>query len=131
MIKIGFTGTQSGMSKNQKHLLKKAFNFFENEYNEFEFHHGDCIGADSDAHFIAQFHNSIIIIHPPTISKKRAWCKADRYLPSEPYLKRNHNIVECVDILIAAPKTHNEKLRSGTWSTIRYARKCNKEIIIL
>ena len=49
----------------------------------------------------------------------------------KPYLERNKKIVNCCDILIAAPKQINEVLRSGTWSTIRYAKKIGIEVFII
>ena len=49
-----------------------------------------------------------------------------------PYLERNLNIIKNSSILIACPiDKNNEELRSGTWSTIRKARKLNKIIHIL
>jgi hypothetical protein len=39
------------------------------------------------------------------------------------YLARNDKLVELADRLIAFPKTSKEVLRSGTWATIRRARK--------
>jgi hypothetical protein len=45
-------------------------------------------------------------------------------------LERNHDIVDQTDFMIAAPFTESEVLRSGTWSTIRYARKQGKEVYI-
>lgn len=53
-------------------------------------------------------------------------------MPEKPYLKRNDDIIKNSQILIACPidKT-KEILRSGTWSTIRKARKLDKNVLIL
>ena len=48
-----------------------------------------------------------------------------------PYTRAQHKqIVNVCDVLIAAP-SGPEKLRSGTWSTVRYARKLHKNITIV
>jgi predicted Rossmann fold nucleotide-binding protein DprA/Smf involved in DNA uptake len=46
-------------------------------------------------------------------------------------LERNHLIVAACDVLNAAPLQDEEILRSGTWATIRYARKAGKTVIQL
>jgi hypothetical protein len=136
-MKIGFTGTQAGMTYPQR---GKFYSLLES-LNCKEFHHGDCIGADSTAHNLVVQYFTIklkqneftgkIIIHPPIISNKRAFCNAKTILPKRGYLDRNHDIVDSCDILLATPKEVEEQLRSGTWATIRYARKVGKRIIII
>jgi hypothetical protein len=103
------------------------------ELNPAEFHHGDCIGADAEAHDIVRefFPNVRIIAHPPIIKSKRAFKKADESKEPKEYLIRNHEIVDAVEYMFGAPKTDMEELRSGTWATIRYSRKMNKPITIL
>ena len=60
---------------------------------------------------------------------KRAYCENYEYMyPQQEYLNRNHNIVDASEILIACPAQTEEVIRSGTWATIRYARKNNKII---
>src|SRR4030042_6607290 len=108
--KVGFTGTQEGMSEFQK---KSLFRFFSENVCE-EFHHGDCVGADSDAHDIARALGLAIHIHPPYNPAKRKRCVGGIIYPEKPYLGRNHDIVDACDVLIAAPKG-GEVLRSGTW----------------
>ena len=126
-MKIGFTGTQRGMTINQKNEL---INYFKLHRITF-FHHGDCIGADAQAHEIARNFNIDIMIHPPKNKFKRSFCKNyyNLYKPKE-YIARNHDIVNNTDVLIACPKSVIEELRSGTWSTVRYARKKGKPVII-
>ena len=125
MIKIGFTGTRHGMSEYQKKEFKNLMITKKCE----EFHHGMCVGSDEQAHLIVKELEIKVIGHPPTFKKFTANCKCDIVKKAFDYLKRNKNIVDESDILIATPDT-KEKIRSGTWSTIRYARIQNKEIYI-
>jgi hypothetical protein len=127
-IRVGFTGTQKGMTDNQKQVF---IEFIKTNIPK-EFHHGDCIGADSDAHELVKKYspNTKIVIHPPSDTKKRAF-KSGELLGEKDYLARNKDIVETTDVLVAAPKTEKEELRSGTWSTVRHARKLNRKIVIV
>ncbi|KKM09958.1 hypothetical protein LCGC14_1722330, partial [marine sediment metagenome] len=51
--------------------------------------------------------------------------------PAHP-LARNKLMVARADFLIATPKTMKEVMRgSGTWATIRYARKADIPILLL
>lgn len=129
-MKLGGTGTEQGMSNRQR----TDFILFitSNEFDEF--HHGDCVGADAQMHDIIMklFPAMKIIIHPPSSEDKRAFCHTaieNRHSP-KPYLERNRDIAEACDILIATP-LGNEILRSGTWATVRYARKLGKRVEVL
>lgn len=42
---------------------------------------------------------------------------------SDSYMNRNERLVRHADILLAFPETDAEELRSGTWATIRRARR--------
>jgi len=46
-------------------------------------------------------------------------------------LERNRAIVDETDILLAAPLESEEQLRSGTWATVRYARKQHKTVLVI
>jgi hypothetical protein len=43
---------------------------------------------------------------------------------------RNHDIVDETELLIACPGELAEAVRSGTWATVRYARKLGRPIVI-
>jgi len=122
----GFTGTQSTMSTDQFDRLVKLCK----DYKITELHHGDCVGADAVAHDIAESLNIRTVIHPPIKPFKRAFKKGDMILPMKDYLVRNRDIVNASEILFACPKGP-EELRSGTWSTVRYARRVKKPIEIV
>lgn len=125
---VGFTGTQKGMTRAQGESFCKIFK----KLNAIEFHHGDCIGADTHAHKIVdELFDAKIIIHPPTNKSKRAFSESNDIRKPLPYLDRNKNIVDSSYVIIATPAQHDEIIRSGTWSTIRYAKKLNKECYII
>lgn len=117
-IRIGFTGTEVGMTHKQQEVVKWLL-----QRGPAELHHGDCIGADSQAHELCLLEGVRIVIHPPEDPKKRAFCIGwDEIREEKPYLDRNHDIVNECELLIATPQTPHEILRSGTWATVRYAR---------
>lgn len=143
---IGFSGTRN--FENDFDLIKalKGEVYSLVSGGVYEFHHGDCVGADYFFHFfIYSFCNllnqkSKIVIHPPTSNALRAFCDNAHpvsdmveviVLPCKPYLKRNEDIVESCDLLIACPESAVEVQRSGTWATIRRARSAGKEVKIL
>ena len=94
-----------------------------------EFHHGDCVGADAQAAAIARSLGYRIVAHPGFDSNgrsdKRAYFEGnDEVRHSRYYLDRNRDIVYEVNEVYAAPKTMKEQFRgSGTWATVRCARK--------
>lgn len=126
-MKVGFTGTQQGMNRSQLEELRR----FLQQIEASELHHGDCIGADAQAHAIAMALGMRVVIHPPINPTKRAFCKGNETLPELDYMQRNYRIVDSTDMLIAAPKTDYFQLRSGTWATVRYSVKQEKYTLVL
>jgi hypothetical protein len=126
--RIGFTGTQRGMTERQKAVMWEHI-----QRAAGDFHHGDCVGADSDAHDIAEMAGLVIFIHPPENPSKRAFkvVPASRIKKPKPYLDRNKDIVIETEELIATPGEMTEQLRSGTWSTVRFARKIGRPVTII
>lgn len=130
---LGFTGTRQGMSPGQLQTVENILRASRPE----EAHHGDCRGADQD------FHNLVrvilggpackIVIHPgcEMNNPARAGCWGDIIMPVKPFLVRNHDIVDACTVLIATPGEPEEVQRSGTWATIRYARKTGKEVMMV
>lgn len=127
MKHVGFTGTQNDLTQAQILALLQAMG----DARADVLHHGDCIGADAMAHVVAKRLGVARHTHPPVNASKRAHCD-DAEHTSEPreYLDRNHDIVDACASLIACP-SGPETLRSGTWSTVRYARKACKPITLV
>ena len=84
-------------------------------------HHGDCVGADADAHQIARRAGVHIALHPPVDDSLRAFCDYDAWYDPKTYLDRNRDIVDASRVLVACPGVMKEQHHGGTWFTIRYA----------
>lgn len=127
--RVGFTGTQQGMTDAQFNRIASWFA----HRPGITLHHGDCIGADADAHEAAFYERIRVEIHPPDIDRKRAFCKGAAVVhPPAPYLVRNRAIVAATEVLLATPKEETgEELRSGTWATVRAARKAGRRVVIV
>lgn len=118
---IGFTGTRNGLTEAQSRSLRELLgHFIQNGAKTF--HHGDCIGADAEAHHIALELGYWIIIHPPIKNSLRAYCKGHEFRKERTHFARNRCIVGESHILIATPATSFET-SGGTWYTINYAKK--------
>lgn len=125
---LGFTGTRNGMTSAQKETIIEFLRVNPPEAAL----HGDCIGADASFHWLLP-KTTEKRIYPGGTSDHplRAGCSADVVYPVKPFLERNHDIVNACDHLLACPGETTEQKRSGTWATVRYARKAGKPITIV
>ena len=129
-MRVSFTGTREGMSEKQKNDIGKWATANWKEISIFA--HGNCMGADFEAHTIFR---SIcgpelrIAIFPSTCIRTQMPIPSDAWhvAPPKAPLDRDRDIVDCgCDILLAAPFQVHEVRRSGTWATLRYARDRKK-----
>jgi len=116
----GFTGTRQGWTDAQR----VAFIGLLSDVKIL--HHGDCVGSDAQAHAVCIEHGVLVHVHPAIDDRYRAYCTGYTWIeqPLE-YLARNRNIVHKSNGLIAVSRTTHEVGRSGTWMTVRYARRIN------
>jgi len=134
MIKVGITGTRLTPAFAQLDMTYRILSdLWENGS---ELHQGCCTGYDESTIIIASVIKYKIVGHPPIdqkfITSKYILDYCHSMKTPKEYLDRNKDIVDETDLLIAAPlKLENENPRSGTWSTIRYAKKMKKNITIL
>lgn len=118
-LSVGFTGTRAGMTMAQASVVALLVK----ELAPTSVHHGDCVGADAEFDRICEgLGITDIQVHPPDKNDFRAHTRAAQW-PERPYLERNRDIVGMCHVLIATPQGMTEqKRRSGTWHTVRYAR---------
>jgi hypothetical protein len=130
-VMLAFTGTQRGMTKAQMETLHAELAMWADDF-ELTGVHGVCIGADE------QFNDLVRSLGGETWgfpghdrhgkSPFRSNCTVDRLEKSRPYLERNKMIVNRGMFLLAAPRQDGEQLRSGTWSTVRFAQRKGVEV---
>jgi len=135
MTNVGFTGTREGCTVHQAGFLELILRERLSEPGSV-LHQGCCVGADAQATAIARrlFGAAVVIVgHPcnwPALQDKDAVATSHPIRPCRPPLERNRTIVDECDVLVACP-AGPEVVRSGTWSTIRYARRTGKPVIII
>lgn len=118
-LRVGVTATRHGLSDIQKAVAK---NILEGKCGEF--HHGDCVGGDSELHDIVRQHYKDhwrVIVHPPINNALRAFKLGDEIREPLGYLARNKMIVLACDVLLGFPKSKEQI--GGTWSTISFCEK--------
>ncbi len=121
---VGFSGTRKGMTERQYFMVRTILL----NVGAIEIHHGDCVGADAQVHDFASDKGIRTVIHPPTNPELRAFCAGDEVLTARPYLARNRDIVDACTLLVAAPPDKYSG-RGGTFSTLRYALKVDRDLI--
>ena len=129
LTSLGFSGTQNGMSIHQKDGVWSILQAFQPR----EVHHGDCVGSDEEFHnlCIDFVPRPAIHVHPPDNPNRRAFCIEDFIYPEKSYMERNDDIVLYSHALVATPKGTEVRIGSGTWATIRRARKKGIPIYII
>jgi len=129
---VGFTGTRKIELITEQRLsdLLKTLISFKIDYDtDLTVVHGCAEGTDTYFHNLCLLENISIIGRPCKNTKLENF---DLLYDPAPPLKRNKEIVNDCNILIALPINKNqEELRSGTWATIRYAKAQNKKIIFI
>jgi hypothetical protein len=126
---VGFSGTKDGVTAPQLASLETLFDLIPGAR---ELHHGDCVGADDAAHHIATRLGWRIVVHPPQNQRRARGYRGNLRLPPLGFLARNHEIARLCDLLIACPaQPEHDNPRSGTWATVRHARRLHKPIAVI
>jgi len=128
---IGFTGTRRGPTPRQSDGIRR----FVRAVPPSRFVHGGAPGCDTIAHHIvrAACPDICIEIHPSEIHGSTVWMPMGNceIYPELPPLDRNRVIVSRVYGMLAVPKSSREESRSGTWATVREARRIGCPVIII
>lgn len=141
-IHVGFTGTRRGMTGQQEGTVELLLEEIKQLWHARDlrlrvealrprFHHGDCIGSDMGAQAVAKRVGFWTVSHPPLNEDLRAFTDNDETREPFDYRIRDGHIVQEAQLMLATPKYAREELRSGTWATIRDARRYFTPVIIV
>lgn len=122
---VGFTGSEFGPQSERQSMQLEVL-LFDHFVPGSEFHHGCCVGWDEVAAKMAREIGYEIYGHPPTNKKRLSSFKNDFDQTPAPYLIRDSHIVLASRVILAASYEMHETLRSGTWTTVRYAVKARR-----
>jgi hypothetical protein len=135
-MRLGFTGPHTDPTYHQQVWLESVFDNLQIDV----LHHGAGRGSCLAAHELALQHDIPVVVHPPSNTKFLAVQCLNRHpnvtvLPAAPYLVRDRAIVGSCDGLVAMPKNEqpaglNISGIGGTWYTVLYAERMNKQIVI-
>lgn len=132
-IVYGFTGTREGLTLPQRAALA----FYLKHHPAAELHQGCCIGADEEVTEVVEAAKINFGIPCPLIgwpsnlpgmtsTSAQLRCR-DIHDPAPP-LDRNRLIVHMADVLLACPRGPEDQ-RSGTWYTVRHARRVGCPVV--
>jgi len=127
----GFTGTRAGMTEKQKDLTRACLTLGQPAI----IRHGAAYGADREFHAIwrEELPRRFADVWPADDKSRKLFDDQDNVAvnPVLPPLQRNEEIVKRSKYMIATPHTQQEELRSGTWATVRCARRLEKPCLII
>lgn len=131
---VAVTGTRQDLTPAQ---LITATHLFQGAAEHVTgFHNGGCIGADRRLFSLAcAFLECPIDVWPALVNASQRfnppdwpWITVHELMPP---LERNEVMVTLSDVLWAFPGEDTEQLRSGTWATVRRARKISRSLVIV
>ena len=123
---IGVTATRAGLSEAQARKARWALEQLRDRHGATTLHHGDCVGGDADVAEVARELGYRLVSHPCDLDAYRAFVPSDEELPERDPIERNHDIVDASGYLLGFSPADHEIRRSGTWQTIRYARRLGR-----
>lgn len=121
MSYVGFTGSRNPPSLLQAGVL--GIELCQLLRADVTLGHGDCVNSDALAHDLAYGLGYRIDVHPPTIDTWRAHRVGYHMHDPTSYPARNARIVHLSDRLLALPCGPEVVSGSGTWMTVRMARR--------
>lgn len=126
---LTITASRRGLTGAQKKRLASLIRRIRPE----EVLHGDCVGGDADCHrIVTACSRALVGVYPSDRSGQRAFCGGVevKAVPRPP-LERNRTMVRRSSLVVAFPASFSEELRSGTWATVRHARRVGRPVVLI
>lgn len=141
-VSLGITGSRVPLADAQKHSLGIMITAIMRITGLKAIHHGCATGTDETSHGIAlTIPGADIYGHPGYGNNKSQPHLMDLrpeeftlLYPAKPYRERNKDIVTYSRLILACPlypENDTRSARSGTWQTVRLARRTQKPVILI
>lgn len=131
-INCGLTATRAGLTGYQKTNLNVAFHWLSGNPKtaNFKLLNGCAIGGDEEASLLLPSWRCVGFParHKDSSEKARRHCGELR--AEAPPLTRNGHILAESHTLFGCPQGEAEELRSGTWATVRAARRMDLPLVL-
>lgn len=131
VVRVGFTGSRLDPTPAQRPWVRAML--MQLYVPGASFHHGDCVGSDVFGAEVARALGYQLVAHPPSDPRLRAYIPSHITHPPLPYAQRNGNIVARSTALVGLPRWPEHDVRSkrsGTWQTIRMARRAKLPLYV-
>ena len=134
-IRVGFTGGRKAI-QSERITLEIVRILYSLDYGISKVSHGGAVGADKIVHdtVLRILPSTQVEIWPSNLTQYHAKLVVNENVTvhdQKDPLERNKLIVDNSDLLVAIPDCKTEVLRSGTWQTIRYAKKTGVLVMII
>lgn len=129
--RIGITASRYGITRAQQRKLVWSLEELRTHRGAQYLHHGDCQGGDYLAAVAARNLGYVIVGHPPTLDKFRAFFPSDEERAPQGYMARDRELVHEVDLLLGCPNTDLPRPHSGTWYTLTYAKEIGTKAVTI
>jgi hypothetical protein len=123
-MRVAFTGTRHGMNAAQVQQLRYVLALF--------CHADRHVGRTPEFHYGT--HETAVLladVQAASLAKDAGYTLVPHHARPGEELARDRQEADDCDVMVAAPKSDKEQLRSGTWATVRYARARLKPVVML
>lgn len=128
-MRYGFVGSVAGMTSAQ--LARVRAIFCDSNTRCDELHHTDSLGADAEAHDIADELGAMIIAHPSTDSTRRSLCMADVEMRPTSIVDARKRVIESCDVLVVASGNEQAVANAGPWMAANLAKRMGRDVIVI
>jgi hypothetical protein len=134
---LSFTGIADGLTMPQRRIITNQLIRYDPAQHAFAV--GGAPGVDIEVALQGLhlgFHVHAVLPSAPYHPEGAVACTTHEVVApgrnaSESYMKRNSRLAEICYCMVAFPATNTERLRSGTWSTVRRARTLGRPVRII
>jgi len=127
VARVGFIGTSETLNPKQLARIRAVLVGL----GATELHHGGRIGADVQAHVLADELGLWRFVHPDEEVDHRAYLPSEAVHPPEPRERAQGRIVDMCQAVVAVPGADECSGRGATWRVVKSAEATRKPVVVV